>query len=115
MRIKQTKVYEFAELSETAKEKAVQNLADINVSHEWWEHVYEDAAQAELKLTEFDIGRGSYCHGEFIEYAVDTANAILQNHGACCPTHETATEFLAESAALNYVYETALSLDNSNQ
>jgi hypothetical protein len=41
---KETKKYQFSELSETAKESAIENLAWINVEHyEWWEFVYDDA------------------------------------------------------------------------
>ncbi len=104
----ETKVYPFDELSEDAQERAVENLAEINVDYEWWDSTFEDAAQAKLKLTEFDLDRGSYCRGEFIEYAKDTADAIIENHGACCPTHETATEFIADSAKLDVKYPVEL-------
>ena len=36
-------VYKFEELSDSAKEKARESLRDINVQHEWWDFVYEDA------------------------------------------------------------------------
>jgi len=36
MRIVETKVYQFEELSETAQEKAVEAMADINVDYDWW-------------------------------------------------------------------------------
>ena len=35
MRIRETKVYPFDELSEDVKEKAIEKLYDINVDHEW--------------------------------------------------------------------------------
>lgn len=98
MRIKETKLFHFNELSDEAKEAAILNMADINISHEWWDFTYEDAAQVKLNLISFDTDRD--CSGEFIEGAEDTAQAILQNHGACCPTHETATAFVAESTKL---------------
>ncbi len=110
MRIKraETKVYPFDELSEDAQEKAVENLADLNVDYEWWDSTYEDAAEAKLKLTEFELDRASYCRGEFIDYAKDTADAIIKNHGACCLTHETATEFITDSAKLLEKYPVKL-------
>lgn len=37
MEIIETKVYQFNELSESAKEKAINNLYDLNVDFEWWE------------------------------------------------------------------------------
>jgi hypothetical protein len=102
MRIKvtKTKVYPFGELSEDAKEKAVQGLYEINIWHEWWENTFEDAATVKLKLMEFDIDRGSYCRGEFVEYTKETADAIIERHGENCETWKTATEFIENSAKL---------------
>jgi hypothetical protein len=94
MRIVETKVYLFDELSDEAKEKAIEGLADINIDHEWWDCTYEDAANVGIKLTEFDIGRGNYCRGEFIDSAEDVAAEIIKGHGESCETHKTATEFL---------------------
>lgn len=100
MRIKEIKVYPFDELSGDAKEKVIGNMADINVYYEWWDYIYEDAANVKLKLTGFDIDRASYCKGDFVEYAEDTAKAILEQHGEKCGTYSTAVTFLADSKAL---------------
>lgn len=117
MRTKVTKtvVYPFDELSEDAKEKAIEGLWDINLDYEWWESIFEDAAQVKLKLTEFELDRGSYCRGDFIEYAKDTADAIIYAHGACSPTHETATEFIENSAKLYMKYRVKLDDDADDQ
>lgn len=115
MRIKETKVYPFDELSEDAQEKAIENLWDINIWSEWYDSTYEDAAQIKLKLTEFDIGRDSYCRGEFIEYAEDTAKAIIQNHRACCPTHETAIRYNHERDLIKLAYPEDLDGNNENE
>jgi hypothetical protein len=37
MRTIRTKVYQFSELSEPAKDKAVEKLYDINTDYEWWD------------------------------------------------------------------------------
>lgn len=92
MRIKETKVYPFGELSETAKEKAVEKLSDINVDYEWWESTFEDAGNVGIKITSFDTGRGNYCKGD-IDDAVDTARGILKEHGDKCETWQTAKDF----------------------
>lgn len=42
MRIKETKVYPFSELSEEAQEKALESLSDINASHDWYEYTLEE-------------------------------------------------------------------------
>jgi hypothetical protein len=35
-------LYSFDELSTEAQNKAIENLSDINVDHEWWDFVYTD-------------------------------------------------------------------------
>ena len=92
MRIMKTKVYPFDELSEDAKDKVIENLWDINIFHEWWEVTYEDAENVGIKITSFDIDRGSYCKGD-IDDAIDTARAILKEHGDKCETWQTAKDF----------------------
>ena len=92
MRIKETKVYPFDELSEDAKEKAIENLSDINIWHEWWENTFEDAKNVGIKIMEFKLDRGNYCRGT-IEDAMDTARAILKEHGNICETWQTAKDF----------------------
>lgn len=42
MRTIRTKVYKFNELSQTAKDKAIEKLHDINTDWSWWDFVYED-------------------------------------------------------------------------
>lgn len=92
--IKETKVFTFDELSEEAKDKAIENLYDINIFHDWFESVYDDAEQIGLKIINFDIDRGSYCHGHFTVSANEVAENILRNHGDKCQTYKTADEFL---------------------
>lgn len=115
MRIKETKVYPFDELSDDAKEKAVEGLWDINIFYgDWWECTFEDATQVKLKLTEFELDRGSYCRGEFIEDAKDTADAIVENHGKTCETRKTAEEFIVDSAKLYMKYPVKLDEDSDD-
>lgn len=89
------KIYEFKELSGEAKETAVQGFADINVDHEWWDGVFDDAATLGLKITEFSIDRGAYCRGTWTTDAEAVAALVLKNHGESCETHKDATAFLA--------------------
>lgn len=90
-----TKVYQFSELIDEAKETAFEKLYDINVDYEWWDSIYDDAENIGIKITEFDIDRGSYCRGDFILDAEDVANKIIENHGKSCETWNTANEFIA--------------------
>jgi hypothetical protein len=43
MKRNKTVVYPFEELSEDAKESAINSLRDINVGHDWWDSVEDDA------------------------------------------------------------------------
>lgn len=111
MRIKETKFYQFRELSEEAKEKAVENLADINVNYEWWYCFMDDAAQIGLKIEEFDIGRGNFCRGQFTESAEYTAEKILNEHGKSCDTYQTAKNYLENRTELVKKYSDGRQLD----
>lgn len=112
MRTIRTKVYKFSELSESAKQKAIEKMHDINFSWgDWWENVYEDAAQIGLKITGFDIDRGSYCKGEFLEDANYTANKIIQEHGHTCETYKTASGFLQDWSNLVEKYSDGIEKD----
>jgi len=42
MKIIQLNLYEFAELEETAKEKAIEADRYINVDYHWWDVIYDD-------------------------------------------------------------------------
>lgn len=42
MRIKETEVYTYDELDENAKEKAREELRDINTDYDWWDCTYDD-------------------------------------------------------------------------
>ena len=96
MRIIETKVYKFDELPEDIKEKAIENLYDINVDYEWWQFIYEDAEQIGLEITEFDIDRASYCKGKFTLSAEEVAANIIKDHGKDCETFKTASSYLKE-------------------
>lgn len=98
--IKPIEVYQFSELSDDAKQKALETMFDINIDHDWYESTYEDAENVGLKITAFDIDRGSYCEGDFTGTAEDTAERILTDHGDTCETYATAKAFLAERAEI---------------
>ena len=96
MRIKETKVYKFDELTEKAKENAINKLAYINVDYEWWDSIYEDAENIGLKLKTFDLDRNRHATGEFILSATEVAANVIRDHGDQCETYKTAQEFLDE-------------------
>ena len=111
MRIKETKIYHFEELTEDAKEKAVQNLYDINVDTQWWDCTFEDAKMIGLKITGFDIDRGAYCEGSFIDGAEDAANNSISEHGESCETYKDAASYIKDRADLVKKYSDGVNLD----
>jgi len=96
MRIKETKLYHFDELSEEAKQKAIEGLSDINTDYEWWESTYEDAENIGLKLTSFGLDRNRHATGEIITSYPEMAESIISEHGKDCETHKTAKQFLSD-------------------
>lgn len=100
MRTIEIKAYQFAELSETAKQKALEWGAYINVDHDWWDFTEDDAERVGIKITSFDIERRYSCNGDFTENAEDVAKAIIEEHGDQCETYKTATAFMVELAAI---------------
>lgn len=93
MKTKTYNVYKFNELSKEAQEKAIENLYDINVDHDWWEFVYEDADNIGLEITGFDLDRGAYCKGNFTESPLKVIELIKKNHGEMCETYKTALQY----------------------
>lgn len=88
-------VYQFNELSDDAKQKAVEKFYDINVDHDWWTSVYDDANTCGLKITAFDIDRASYVKATFTDDACFTAHKIMRNHGAMCETYKNRRSIFA--------------------
>jgi len=106
MRIKEVKLYKFSELSNEAKDKAIEKLWDINVEFDWWNFTYEDAEQAGLKITGFDFDRG-YCNGNFITNAEFSAKKIIEDHGENCETYKTAKQYLTELSTAKGIHSIA--------
>lgn len=104
-------IYQFSELSNESQAKAVSRLRDINTDFDWWDSVYEDAEQVNLKIKGFDIDRGSYVKAEFIESAHNTANLIIINHGESCETYKTAKSFIEDWNNLVSKYSDGIKTD----
>lgn len=90
-------LYLFAELSEEAKQKAIEKNYSINVEHgEWWDGTYMDAENIGLKLEHFDLDRNRHATGQFTLSAAEVAANIMRDHGPDCETYKTAEAFLEE-------------------
>ena len=105
-------LYTIDELPEDVKQRAIENLSDINVDYKWWDCIIDDAEEIGLKIKEFDIDRGSYVKGEFINNPETVANKIITNHGEVCDTHQTALTYLSDIKNVNPESEEREELDN---
>jgi hypothetical protein len=88
-------LYKFDELSEEAQNNAISKLYSINVDHDWWDHIYEDAKTIGLKIEEFNLDRKKIT-GTLNEYLLDCCRSIRHNHGKECETFKTAQQYLQE-------------------
>lgn len=105
MQTKTYNTYKFNELTDEQKEKAVTNLYDINVSHDWWIFTFEDAKTIGLEITSFELDRNRHAKGKFIDSALECAHAIEKEHGESCTTYKTAKEYLVDRDNLVKKYE----------
>ena len=96
MKTIEIEIYKFNELSEEAKETALNKLYDINVDNNWWEFTFEDAANIGLKLIEFDLDRNRHAKGEFNLAACEVAANIFKDHGEMTETYKTTFDFMEE-------------------
>ena len=94
MRTIQTTVYSFNELSEAAQQKAIEKLSDINVDQDWWDSVYEDAANVFITINGFDIYRKDITIS--VDNVQETIGKILEEHGKVCDTYKLAEKFLSD-------------------
>lgn len=102
--IKKMVVYKYDELSEKAKEKALESLGETNINYEWWDAVYEDAENIGVKIEEFELDRGSFCRGKFVKSELDVAENILKEYGKDCKTYKDAYEFVWDLASEEDAY-----------
>jgi len=105
-------LYTFDELTELAKEKAVNNLRDINIDYEWWKNVYYDANQVGITINSFDLDRNRHATTTICN-PDETAELIIENHGPDCETFKTAKSFLDEIKPLKEKFDKAETIYNN--
>lgn len=96
--------YKFSELSDDAKEKAIQNHWRFIDNYEWWDFIYDDAKRIGLKINSFDL----YPKEIDITYnddPEDVANAILKEYGSAMDLYKYATEYLERYKQLESLIE----------
>lgn len=99
MRVIETKVYTFDELSPAAQAKALDECRYFQVEDEWWDRVYDDAAQVGITITSFGLDRDRHAKGA-IPDCYETACLIRDNHGVGCETYKTAIKFIERHDAI---------------
>jgi flagellin-like hook-associated protein FlgL len=96
MKTIRTKVYQFNELTEQAKEVAInwyRNTDSGDYSFAW-DNVKDDAKEIGLKIIEISDHRKN--SGEFMLAANEVAQNIFNNHGEGCDTYKTAQNFMEQ-------------------
>jgi hypothetical protein len=94
MRTIEVNLYKFKELGKNSQQKAIEELSDININHDWWDFIYAEAEELGFKILSFDIGRGNQINIEFIDSSYDIATKIVDNHGEKCLTYKSAASFI---------------------
>lgn len=90
-------LYSFDELTPEIQDKVINSLFDINVDHDWYQLVYDDAKNIGLKITEFDIdNRNGYCKGNILKNTISVADKIIQEYVEDCEIVKTAKQFLSD-------------------
>jgi hypothetical protein len=95
MRIQETKIFTFDELSDDAKDKARAWYLEGAFDYDWWQFIYEDAEQIGLKITAFDIDRNTI-DGELLAMPIKVCEKIVANYGKTCDTYKLAQEWYRE-------------------
>ena len=81
MRIIETEAYTFDELSDDAKENAVNNLMEINVEYDWYDCTCETFRELGIRIKHFDLGRGSEIGIDLIKSYDEVATNIIGTFG----------------------------------
>lgn len=92
-------IYKFNELSDQAKQKAIEHYSDILIDYQWWDFIYEDATRLGLKINSFDTYRRDI--DIIYEYNPDdVAYRILKEWGEGTDMHRLATEYITKYNSL---------------
>ncbi len=102
MRIIKTKVYQFEELDEQTKQKAIDNCRYKNIDDGfWYEFIEEDLYSVGIQLRSFDIERGSFAEIHLEDF-YDTCEKIIDLHGGNCETYKIAERYIKEYQHIQY-------------
>jgi hypothetical protein len=95
MRQETINIYTYDELSEEVKKRVIKEFHNLNVDHDWWDSIYEDAEEIGLKIIAFNCTT-SYINTKPLTAEDNIAQAIIETHGKGCKTFQLAVEYLKE-------------------
>ena len=98
MRKIEVMLYEFRELNESAKEKAIERFRDFNVDYDWWSNTYDGMAECGIVIHEFDTHRGTIWSDIPDKY--ETAKTVISDWGEKSDFHVLSKQFLLDREAL---------------
>ena len=98
MRKIEVMLYEFRELNDAAKEKAIEHFRDFNVDYEWWSNSYDGMAECGIVIHEFDTYRGTIKSD--IDDKYETAQTIISDWCETSILHVLSKQFLLDREAL---------------
>jgi len=111
MKTIEIQLFKFDELSDKAKEKAIEENYNWNVLYDWYDNVYEDAKNVGIEINGFDIDRGNYCQIENFDDWHIIADKIMQEYGENCQTYKIAEFYLKER---DEIIDTAIRDENGD-
>ena len=92
MKTKTINIYQYSELSEQAKQKAMQWYLEGMDSSFCWENTQYDASEIGLIIESLNDHRPN--KGYFAVSATECATKIMKNHGEACETFKSANEYM---------------------
>lgn len=106
-----TEVFTFEELSEEAKQNAIELNAGFNVEYDWWDCTFDDAKNIGLEIEAFDAHRMTIS-GALSESVYDVCILIAADHDESCDTHKLATGYIEEYAKCKQQFNDSLEVDD---
>ena len=98
MRTIEVKLYEFEELSNEAKENAIEENRTMNVEHDWWDCTYEGMKEIGIEINSFDIYHRNI--SITIEDSEHTANKVIEYFGEGMEVVKISKQFIKDRDAL---------------
>lgn len=98
MRTIEVKLYQFEELSNEAKENAIEENRTMNVEHDWWDWFDEGMNEIGIKVNSFDVYYGNI--GITIDDSEQTAIKAIEKYPKENEVFKISKQFIADRDAL---------------